>query len=148
MREAVGQALFINIILVFVVIFIILFASSTNYTKAFKVKNKIISIIEENNGYDSLAKDQINTYLGNIGYRISRNGCNNNDKHYKNSKSVLINTGSNYKYCVEKVTTTKDGAEQTFYGVTAYMYYELPIISSMIEIPIYGETKTLGILGN
>lgn len=148
MREAIGQALFINIILVFVIIFIVLFASSTNYTKAFKVKNKIISIIEENNGYNNTARDQINTYLGNISYRISQTSCNNNDKHYKNSDSVLINTDSNYKYCVEKVTTTKEGTEQTFYGVTAYMYYEIPIISSMVEIPIYGETKTIGILGN
>ncbi len=158
MREAIGQTFIVNLIIIFVIIFLVLFAGSINYTKAYKVKNRIISIIEENNGYTLEAQKQINTFLGETGYRISNKGCSNNDYHYKkdaysigsnhNTNWKAVSTNSDYKYCIEEVTTKNGDIEQKFYGVTAYMYFEIPIISSLLELPVYGETKTMGILGN
>lgn len=158
MREAIGSTFIINLIIIFVIIFIVLFAASTNYTKAFKVKNRIISIIEENNGYNPTAKEQIETFLGETGYRISYKGCKKSDYHYQREIAGVKNgiaggnwesvpSGSNYKYCIEKVTTKNGEIEQTFYGVTAYAYFEFPLLSSLIEIPVYGETKTMGLMG-
>ena len=157
MREAIGQTLIVNLIVIFVIVFIVLFAGSVNYTKAYKVKNRIISIIEENEGYTPTAQKQINNFLGETGYRVSTKGCSKNDYHYQKQAYAMnggqntwqaVSTGGNYKYCVEKITTKTGEVEQTFYGVTAYMYFELPLISSLLELPVYGETKTMGILGS
>lgn len=136
MREAFGNVFIVNIIIIFVVVFIFLFAGSTSYTKAYKVKNKIINIIEENKGYDTEAKDQIATFLATTGYRISK-------KHNcpaRNGASVKKDSTRNYRYCIYEYTK----GDNTYYGVTAYMYFDLPLISSRLELPVYGETKMIG----
>ena len=53
------------------------------------------------------------------------------------------NVTSNYDYCIYKFTNSKG----TYYGVKTYMYLDLPIIGDKIKIGVYGETKTIGILG-
>ena len=47
MKEAIGNAFIFGLVITFIGIFILFFATSTSYTKAFKVKNKIIEIIEK-----------------------------------------------------------------------------------------------------
>ena len=48
MRESIGGAWLVGIVITFVVLFTSYLALSVNYSKAFKVKNDIISLIEEN----------------------------------------------------------------------------------------------------
>ena len=50
MRESIGGTWLVGIVIVFIVIFTSYLALSVNYSKAFKVKNGIIEIIEENEG--------------------------------------------------------------------------------------------------
>lgn len=50
MRESIGGAWLVGIVITFVVLFTSYLALSVNYSKAFKVKNEIISLIEENEG--------------------------------------------------------------------------------------------------
>ena len=47
MKAALGNAFIFGLVITFIGIFILFFATSTSYTKAFKVKNKIIEIIEK-----------------------------------------------------------------------------------------------------
>ena len=44
-------------------------------------------------------------------------------------------------------TTVYTVNKGTYYGVKTYMYLDLPIIGDKLKIGVYGETKTLGILG-
>ena len=48
MREAFGGSWLLGFVALFIVLFSAYLAVSINYTKAFKAKNKIVSIIEEN----------------------------------------------------------------------------------------------------
>jgi Uncharacterized protein conserved in archaea len=148
MREALGQTFLINIIIVFVVIFIILFAGSTSYTKAYKVKNRILSIIEEERGYNNDAKKRIDEFLSNTGYKVVQNGqAQDCKKHYETG--TIKSKSTTYRYCVEEFTVNSGQEnEQKFYGVTTFMYFELPVISSLLEIPVYGESKHVNALGN
>ena len=45
MRESIGGAWLVGIVITFVVLFTSYLALSVNYSKAFKVKNEIISLI-------------------------------------------------------------------------------------------------------
>ena len=47
MREAIGGTWLTQLIIIFMLIFVAFLALSLNYTKAFKVKNEILSIIEK-----------------------------------------------------------------------------------------------------
>ena len=69
MRDAVGGSFMIKLIIVFLVLYIIFVAVALNYAKAFRVKNKVLDIIEQNEGikdYDNAsdtAITQISTYM-------------------------------------------------------------------------------------
>lgn len=139
MKESIANAYILNIVIVFVVIFIFFFASSLTYSKAFKVKNRIIDIIEKYEDYNSNAIAEISESLGEMGYRVNVSG---RDCPIRNGKTAITAATSNYRYCVYEYTTSKG----TYYGVSAYMYFDFPIIGESLELPVYGETKIMGIL--
>ena len=53
MREAFGGSWLFGFVALFIVLFSAYLAVSINYTKAFTAKNKIVSIIEENEGFST-----------------------------------------------------------------------------------------------
>ena len=59
MREASGGVFMIRLMLVFIVIYVAFGALSLNYAKAFKIKNKVISYIEENNIQEFCNEEQL-----------------------------------------------------------------------------------------
>lgn len=147
MREAFGNAFIINFVIVFVGIFIFFFAGSLAYTKAFKVKNKIINIIEERGSYDTTSEDlknEITDYLKEAGYRIVSTGScpEKNGKKAINASNGTNNIINGYLYCVWEFDNESDRGK--YYGVQTYMYFDVPIVGQTVTIPVYGETKYLG----
>lgn len=149
MREAIGTSYVVNFIITFFILFILVFLATLSYTKAFKVKNKIVDIIEEYEGdvvdtssqLKSGPKGDINSKLGQIGYRVSdKKTCKNRyeGNAFDNVKEISKNGTSNYHYCIYQVDTGKG----KYYGVVTYIYFDIPIVGSTVEIPVYGETKT------
>ncbi len=72
MREAFGGIFMIRLMLVFIVIYVAFAALSLNYAKAFKIKNSVISYIEENDVQDFCNESKLKD-LGDIldGYNSS-----------------------------------------------------------------------------
>ena len=58
MREAIGGALLIKLVMFFIVIYTCFLAIAVNYSITFRVKNQIINLIESYESYD-LAKQPI-----------------------------------------------------------------------------------------
>lgn len=159
MKEAISNSLILTLIIVFLFIFIILFAGTTAYTKAFKVKNRIISIIERNemtavtsgvNNPEILS--EIELALKDAGYTVVMN----NDakcaaamtKRFSNTNQNynVVNTGTNtYRYCIAEFYDEQSAMHGKYYAVITYMYFEVPLIGVKLEFPVYGETKTMGI---
>lgn len=134
MKEAIGTSMIFNLILIFTSIFIILLVGSLAYSKGFKVRNKIIDLIELNEGFNNDAKSEINQNLADIGYYLSINRtCEE-----KNGVQPLSND-SPYRYCIYEYNTSKG----KYYGVQVFIHFDFPIISTFIEIPLYGETRIL-----
>ena len=134
MKEAIGTSMVFNLILIFVGIFIALLVGSLAYSKGFKVRNKIIDLIERNEGYNETAKLQIDENLSDIGYYIMINRtCDE-----RNGVQPLSNN-SPYRYCVYEYNTSKG----KYYGVQVFIHFDFPIIGNFIEIPLYGESRIL-----
>lgn len=155
MREAFGGTWILGFVVLFIVLFSGYLAVSVNYTKAFKVKNRIINIIEENEGYSESAfyksemetksveelrssnqtADKIYAFLKEIGYsttQISESRCPNDS----NGETTYKNGG----YCVSAMTNDQG---YKYYKVTTFIKLEIPIVSFNITIPITGETRVL-----
>lgn len=151
MRESIGGTWIVGIVIVFIVIFTSYLAFSVNYSKAFKVKNGIISIIEENEGLSDKTQEQIRKYLNNSGYYVYGN-CSKVDIDYGDTETNGILTGyeqqagansNKYKYCVFTRTVDDKVLERKYYRVTVFFKFDIPILENAFTFPVTGETKAV-----
>ena len=67
MRQAIGSTWLMQLVIIFMLIFVAFLALSINYTKSFKTKNELVNMIEEREGIgsgeDKGALILINNYL-------------------------------------------------------------------------------------
>lgn len=156
MKGAIGNALILNIVITFMIIFFSLLIGSMAYSKAYKTKNFILNEVEKferigkqrfNEPLTQDGKDfnqEVNEYLGKLGYIISttNNSCPEKESYeiYKNSKT------GDYTYCIYKREVKLDDDKmfksKYYYMVLVYMKFDLPVLGNYIKIPITGETKT------
>ena len=138
MREAIGGTWLYSIVIVFIVLFTSYLAVSVNYSKAFKVKDRIITIIENNEGLNSDSRDLISDYLSSNGYFVY-GSCSKGEKGYEQSNSL----DSKYKYCVSKKESGTGTYRKTYYKVKVFFRIDLPIIGNFFTFPVSGETKAV-----
>lgn len=143
MRESIGGTWLLGFVVLFIVLFSGYLAVSINYTKAFKVKNKVLDIIEQNQGYTESSFDlgtateeqlkesvegKIYSYLKNVGYATTA----------VDSSRCPAGTYKQGGYCLEmRCSTTTSGCT---YKVTTFIKIELPILWQSFTVPISGET--------
>ena len=63
MREVSGSTWVFQLMIIFILIFACFLCLVINYSKAYQVKNEMLSIIEEYEGVSSTSEEIINNYL-------------------------------------------------------------------------------------
>lgn len=130
MRDAFGGLMNMVIIVVFLVLVSGYLAFNVNYTKAFRVKNKIITTIEQYEGNcaaNSVCDQKIIEYMAKIGYSTD-------------SSLNIPDYDCKQGYCIQRVeavktnseTVTKDMEEKVFYRVTTAIVIDIPIINKIM----------------
>lgn len=153
MKEAIANAGIFNLVIIFVIILIAFFIGSLSYSKAFKVKNKIIEEIEKDQAYttgvNNSTEDRVEEWIGNIGYRVNTGNTRNSVNcptvtGNGGEQGKLVNSDGDYQYCVYEFDTCTVKSDKAkcgkYYRVTAYMYFDIPILSGLLKIPVSGET--------
>ena len=154
MKGAIGNALILNIVITFVIIFLLLVVGSMAYTKAYKVKNyllvEVTKYVENNDHYNFVSfhndaeinkwDEIVNPYLGKTGYSLatSSTSC---PKKYNDYNVVVKNDLGRYDYCIYKRESDEGDLKSSTYMILAYMKLDLPAVGNYIRIPIKGETK-------
>lgn len=140
MKAAIGNSLLLGIIVTFVSIVLLVLISSIAYTKAFRIKNRIIDEIEAVETFDQGVVDTLNVVFREIGYKTNAymNNTRCDSVNIAPAGGELMNTTSAYHYCVFKMNSAKDGGY--YYKVVSFAYLDFPLVSS-IQIPVRGETK-------
>ncbi len=150
MKEAIGGVFTIQIILFFIILVNGYLAFSVNYTKAFRVKNEILSLIEQHEGLTEDAKTSIHNYLNRVNYRIP-------DSYFRvlQRDGYYCETGEGY--CVKVFAALADsGINQTYkgsyYSVVTFVNVDIPIINKILPLTgilqVKGETKMIYSSGN
>lgn len=161
MKGAIGNAFILNIVITFMLIFLLLVVGSMAYTKAYKVKNfllnEVVSYVDEV-GFLSLRdfqngtvwSNRVNPYLASSGYhlRTKNNSC---PAVSSTKETLVINPPEGfYDYCIYIKRSSFSGTyaiknsslSGAFnYRVLVYMKLDLPVVGNYIKIPISGETK-------
>ena len=146
MRQAVGGSLLMNLVVIFTAIIVLFFVSIISYSKAYGVKNRIISIIEKYDNYNMYTASEIDADLKNIGYRsATSNKCDSqNIMNRVNSiaKGVTpVKLNNNYNYCLYRIGNQNDSH---YYVIVTFVSFDFPLISNTVTFPVFVETKILG----
>jgi hypothetical protein len=95
MREAVGGALLIKLVMFFIAIYVCFLSIAINYSIAFRVKNQIINLIESYEGVNN-ALPHIEKYIADVGYYRTALG------------NVAYNKpGCQSGYCIDEMTAVR-----------------------------------------
>lgn len=149
MRDALGGLVNIAIIVVFLVIVSGYLAFNVNYTKAFRVKNKIISTIENMEGlqdFNDPTKSQIREFENSIGYDVSiptsLPTVSIGEKPWVAHKDY----GCFIREVVDE-TGASDATKKKYYEVITFVTVDIPIIKKIMpQFPFFqvkGATKSI-----
>ncbi len=156
MREAIGGTWITQLIIIFMLVFVAFLALALNYTKAFKVKNEILTIIEKREGITTGENSTIaliNNYLKNNAYRVQKN-CEVGSYGVASLDSPTItevrNKSVKYYYCISKMKsptsnypTNNNNKGKVFYKVDIFFYFNLPVLGDLFTFDISGSTNNI-----
>ena len=147
MKEAIGQTISLQVILVFMIFLNAFLAFSVNYTKAFRVKNKVINEIEQNEGINDTSKKNINDYISKVGYE-GKEG--DNWYHGVKIESVCVGSVGSSGDCGYPIAGKK---YRIYYSVTTSININVPIISRIMNgnlnlLQVKGDTSTIYVDGS
>lgn len=143
MRESFGGTFMIYVFIIFLAIYITFVAVAFNYARAFRVKNKVIDIIEQNEGMEKAdfnnlsgtnslgVAGQVNEYLRKVSYNV------NLPNSYDDKYGTCFDLG----YCVDEITS--DNITGKYYKVTTFVRLEIPFLDLGFTIPVKGETRKI-----
>ena len=138
MRDAFGGVANLVIIVVFLTLVSGYLAFNVNYTKAFRVKNKIISTIEQFEGQcevkpTNVGHSEIQSYMKSLGYEAP----NLNLKDEENGASWDCGDGAGY--CIKKIVidpikegSTEDKKNRAYFKVVTQINIDIPIINKIL----------------
>lgn len=173
MNESVGNSLLLYLVVFFVGVVMLFYVGIISYSKAYRVKDNIIEIIEKNGVYrkDAVVKildkdvafsltsePEIDESLKQSGYSIVSASkldslCNSGSvlKHMRGilgSSATIENlhkvSQSGYNYCIFEVNNKSAFSDSSYYVVVTFVHFDFPVIGDRLNIPVYGETKVLG----
>ena len=110
MRDSFGGVFTINLLLVFIFIYVAFTAISLTYAKAFKIKNKVIDFVEQNeiitleDSYLSSKLSQLDDIIASANYNVSCEDLTTTNGEVKDSMGNVIG----YCYRGIKITILED----------------------------------------
>lgn len=148
MRDAFGGIVNITMIVVFLVIVSGYLAFNVTYTKAFRMKNKIITTLEQ---YQGVCEDEcmgiIERYATRIGYNLGIDRDATPDVVFGGDAKELYTNTRGYSWARYDVGTTDN--PKSYFKVATKIVIEIPIIENIMEnmdaFTLTGNTKLITI---
>jgi len=153
MKDAFGGIVNIVLVAIFLVIISGILGLGVNYTKAFRMKNAIISAIEQYEGASGCftdAKSGCQTLIlkkaSELGYSQTALNCSTNDRFNKDVSNL---------FCYRRDDSIKEDNSKLknnyTYTIITQVNIDIPIINNMMGLSIFqvhGDTRPLSIWKN
>lgn len=167
MRDAIGSTWLLGIIMAFMILFIGYISIAINLAKSFQVKNDIVTMVENNEGYsrghDDELEEKIKAYLSNRGY--SNHGLINNRQKFEcvvdgnplcSSDCMIRNDANQCEVFIQKSVepikqnNRSDGQvdptgtnAKTIYRITTFFKLDIPAIDVALTFPVSSDTRAI-----
>ena len=165
MRESIGAAWIMVIVMTFITVFSGYLAFSVNYSKAFRVKDGIVERIQKHNGIVDAKGTlvEIDNFLKEINYNAKGN-CNQflkekddeTGESYVNGTNLAGITGTEarinprddevFNYCLVKVAanrSTSTAMNAAYYKVFVFFSLQIGSITLFSKFNVQGQTQTI-----
>jgi len=148
MREVTGSTWSFQIIIIFILIFACFLSMVLTYSKAYTIKNRMLTIVEKYEGIDSEAANVINSFASSHGYRSTAKCPIDEDNEWYGAINLdgefeIANDSSRYYYCFRELDAQNG---QIYYDIMVFYKFNLPFIGEITTFKISTETKTF--IGN
>jgi len=165
MKEALGGISLFQIVIIFILIFTGIMCLTINQSKAFSVKDEIITIIqnapvEKDNKFSDSTVEKIKNYLKQAGYRTTGDcpddkwiGYSRDGSEVKNNAAfcVKINDVANafnedlLDKCADDKCSISDAGypNMVYYEIVLFYELDIPVIKYFMNFKTYGATRVL-----
>lgn len=152
MKEVYGSTWTLQLMIGFILLFVAFLTLTITYSKVFRIKNDVLSIIEKYEGYNGTSIPLINNYLRNSGYTTIGTCVNEGDikgvsdlEDVSEASADDVNAGQRYFYCIEKERKRSSGNSITTisYEITMFYEFNLPILGDLITFTVKGKTTDM-----
>ena len=151
MKEAIGNTFLVTLAILFLSLIMLLLVYSLTYSKAFKAKNKIVSVIEKYNGFTDEAKEEVDKHMHSMGYKTSAYGATcktlseDDDLDQSTIKVVHDLSGGDYDYCVYEISSSRG----KYYHIVTFMHFDIPVIGGYLNFEVKGDSRVVyeGLVG-
>lgn len=153
MQESFGGILNLVIIIVFFLIVEGVLGFIVVYTKAFKMKNVVISAYEKYEAIkcdekDSACKESIKVGASTLGYNPPGNlACAGDTVSYNDSKSIKLDADEDGYFCVATLYTRSEGGKQyAAYRIVTQVDMDFPIVKNILGLSMFtvtGDTREI-----
>ncbi len=144
MRQSIGSTWLIQLMILFILLFVGFIILTVNHSKVVRTKDEMINIVEKYEGLNSQSIQLLNYYLSSINYTIKRScpeGSGNYGAEDLTSDSLVsTSSGGKYYYCVSKHI----GAKTThYYQLMLFYKFNLPVLGDFTTFDIIGSTNNI-----
>ncbi|HIS87428.1 MAG TPA: hypothetical protein IAB49_04785 [Candidatus Caccenecus avistercoris] len=146
MRQTIGGTWLLQLVIVFIILFVGFIILTLNYSKTVTLKNELIDMFEKYEGINSQSIELVNNYLKYNTYDIL-GSCASNDetttgiygaKDLNSNVLEEVRPNETYYYCIKKY----DGANTSnYYQITIFYKFNLPVFGDRARFPIKGSTS-------
>ena len=147
LRNSINGAWLFGIIITFMAIFIAYISISINYSKAYEMKTKMVTIVEEYDGVNPSTVEYLNRIASNYGYRKT-NTCKveNGEKLVGILDGIpTVNPKEPQNICITR--ELKEGGEfnekKYYYNIEVFFGFDLPLIGNLFTFRVDGETNAI-----
>ena len=146
MRESFGSTWTMQLMFGFTFLFVSFLAITISYSKAFRVRNEVISIIEKYGGISDRSSQTIANYVRSSGYR-TQGRCNAEAGKLvygiTSDGDLQEANGGLYLGCIKKDKINNNAISNVIYEVTMFYKFNLPIVGDVTTFVIKGKTTDL-----
>lgn len=154
MRQAIGSTWVFQLVIIFTLIFAAYIALTINYSRSFKVKNEVLSIIEKSEGFTKNGVKLINNYLNQSGYKtvgkctMQSNaivyGVTTLDTTITGSTVERAKEGHDYYYCFSKYGNYHSYYKgRAYYKINLFFQFDLPFFGNLSTFTVDGQTSEI-----
>ncbi len=146
MRNSIGGTWIIQLMILFILLFVGFMILTLNYSRSVKIKNEMIDMFEKYEGLNDTSIELVNNYLtystySTTGICVEEGEDATGIYGSRDLSSFYLEEakeGLDYYYCVKKY----DGANTTnYYQITIFYRFNLPILGNISSFSIKGSTS-------